>query len=453
MNSCRAKAAPAVTCHEIPEFRFLRGVLRTALLSASIFALLPALLVASPEGEEAKTESVLYSFCSMSNCADGSDPISNLISDANGHLYGTTAAGGNVGGACPSFGCGTVFEISRSGVATILYKFTGSPDGEGPSGRLIRDPAGNFYGTTQAGGNRGGSCASEGCGTVFELVKNGQTYTEKVLYAFAGDTDGAYPTFGLVRDADGDLYGTTPGQIPPDCASSAGGCGLVFEITPDGQEQVLYRFKGRGDGANPQSSLALDAHGNLYGTTAWGGRFRGVCRTFGCGTVFKLTPDGEEQVLYRFRGLADGRMPVGPVVLDAKGDLYGTTLTGGNSKNIYCDVQASGCGVVFEWTRSGGMAVLYTFTGYPVDGQNPRAGLVFDKPGNLFGTTSAGGPSNYGTVFELTPSGLETVLHSFRGNDGSSPRAPLLLDVHGNLYGTTLYGGAFGAGTLFKVVP
>ena len=454
MDSHRTNAAPAATCDEISAFRLLTPGLTTALRGALLFALLSGFLVISPERSQAQTESVLHSFCSMSNCADGSDPISNLIPDANGNLYGTTVAGGNVGGACPSFGCGTVFEISKLGVATILYKFSGSPGGEAPSGTLIRDSNGNFYGTTQVGGNSGGACPSDGCGTVFELVKNGQTYTEEVLYAFPGGTSGAFPSFGVVRDTVGNLYFTAPGQSPPNCASSAVGCGLVFKITPAGQEQVLYQFKGHGDGANPSASVVVDARGNLYGTTAWGGRFGGVCVIYGCGTVFKVTPAGKEQVLYRFKGLADGLMPMGSMVLDAKGGLYGTTLMGGNTKNIDCDIQASGCGVVFGWTKSGGMAVLYTFSGYPVDGQNPRAELIFDKQGNLFGTTSGGGPSNDGTVFKLTPTGVETVLHSFSGGaDGISPRASLLLDVHGNLYGTTLYGGAFGAGTLFKVVP
>jgi uncharacterized repeat protein (TIGR03803 family) len=432
----------------------LRRALTSARRGALMLALLPALMVASTEVARAQTERVIYSFCSASNCADGSDPVSNLISDASGNHYGTTTAGGNVGGLCPSFGCGALFEISKSGVGTVLYRFSGIPGGEAPSGNLVRDSDGNFYGTTQVGGNSSAPCPSDGCGTVFELVKNGGTYTEKVLYAFSGGTDGAYPTFGVVRDTDGNLYGTIAGVNPPVCASNALGCGLVFKVTPAGEEQVLYRFKGIGDGAYPQASVVLDAKGNLYGTAAWGGRFGGVCTTYGCGTVFKITPAGKEEVLYRFKGLTDGRMPMGSVVLDSKGTVYGTTWTGGDAKNIRCTIQASGCGVVFEWKPNVGMAVLYTFTGDPKDGQAPRAGLVLDTQGNLFGTTSGGGPYNDGTVFKVTPAGVETVLHSFHGGtDGLTPRASLLLDAAGNLYGTTLYGGAFGDGTLFKVIP
>jgi uncharacterized repeat protein (TIGR03803 family) len=416
-----------------------------------MFVFLSTLLVASTEKARAQKESVLYSFCSASNCADGAYPVSNLISDADGNLYGTTTAGG--GGVCASYGCGTVFEITRSGVETILYKFSGSPDGNGPSGTLVRDSNGNLYGTTQAGGNNGGSCPSEGCGTVFELFKTGETYAERVLYAFAGGTDGSDPS-GLVRDTDGNLYGTTPGGGAPDCASSAEGCGSVFKITFAGNEEVLYRFKGKGDGANPMASVVLDSQGNLYGTTGFGGRFGGICTSYGCGTVFKLTPTGREEVLYRFRGLADGRQPMAPLALDAEGNLYGTTLTGGDVSNIVCDIQADGCGVVFRWTPSGGMSVLYTFAGYPVDAQDPFAGLVLDDQGNLFGTTAGGGPSNDGTVFKVTPTGVETVLHNFKDRkNGFQPRTGLVLDTNGNLYGTTLYGGTFGAGTVFKVVP
>jgi len=401
----------------------------------------------------AQTEKVLYSFCSMASCADGSDPAGNLIADAAGNFYSTTAAGGIVGGVCQSFGCGTIFELTAAGTVKRLYSFTGNPDGNDPVGGLVRDSKGNLYGATASGGNIGGICGTYGCGTVFELVKTGATYTEKVLYAFTGGADGAIPGSGLVRDASGNLYGTTTAGGGSGC-SAGSGCGTVFEITAAGNEQVLYTFTGNADGATPSASLVLDGVGNLYGTTAYGGNFVGGCLTRGCGVVFKVTSAGQESVLYTFTGSTDGQWPMAPLIRDAKGNLYGTTLTGGDITNVFCDLDENGCGVVFEVTSKGVMKTLYAFTGYPADGQHSFSGLVRDKQGNLYGTTDWGGPSNDGTVFKVTPGGLETVLHSFvGGTDGLDSHSGLALDAKGNLYGTTLYGGSFGDGVLFKVTP
>jgi uncharacterized repeat protein (TIGR03803 family) len=402
----------------------------------------------------AQTESVLYSFCSLSDCADGSVPPGNLILDGTGNLYGTTASGGIVGGLCPSYGCGTVFEWTASGTLKILYSFSATPDGFNPRVGLVRDSKGDFYGTTAYGGNAGGVCGTSGCGTAFELVKTGATYTEKVLYAFNGGTDAAHPASGLVRDTSGNLYGTTPVGGGSGCTSGTG-CGTVFKITSAGNEEVLYSFTGNVDGATPSASLILDGAGNLYGTTTYGGNVGGECPSLGCGVVFKVTPTGEEVVLYRFKGGADGQSPMAPLVADGKGNLYGTTSTGGYLNNLWCKVQQHGCGVVFELTEKGVLRTLHTFKGYPKDGQHPIAGLVRDKLGNLYGTTDWGGQDlNGGTAFKVTPSGVETVLHSFiGGSDGQNPCGGLVLDAKGDLYGTALYGGAFGQGVLFRVIP
>jgi uncharacterized repeat protein (TIGR03803 family) len=391
----------------------------------------------------------------MSNCADGSDPLGNLILDGTGNLYGTTASGGMVGGPCQSFGCGTVFEWTASGTLKTLYNFSGPPDGEDPMDGLIRDSKGNLYGTTAYGGNTGGTCGTNGCGTVFELVKAGSAYTEKVLYAFKGGTDGAYPGSGLVRDAAGDLYGTTPRGGGSGCSSwSPPGCGTVFKLTSAGNEEVLYSFTGNADGGMPSASLILDGAGNLYGTTEDGGNFEGECADLGCGVVFEVTPAGQEVVLYSFKGGDDGESPMGPLVADGKGNLYGTTSTGGDVSNIRCTVQENGCGVVFELTEKGSLRTIYTFKGDPADGQLPIAGLVRDKQGNLYGTTDGGGPSDDGTVFKVTPSGIETMLHDFVGrSDGQDPHSSLALDAKGSLYGTAPDGGHFGQGVLFKVIP
>jgi len=441
IRSLRFPAHSFVHC-AIP---ILRGTLFCACSAAIFFAYSQVAL--------AQSERVLYSFCAKSNCADGSNPAGNLIPDGAGNFYGTTAAGGIVGGLCQSFGCGTIFELTASGTVRNLYKFSGGSDGDEPMGGLVRGSTGNVYGTTGYGGNTGGVCGTYGCGTVFELVKTGATITEKVLHTFTGGTDGANPGSGLVRDLNGNLYGTTLGGGGSGCSSGAG-CGTVFKITSAGNEEVLYSFTGNADGATPSASLILDAADNLYGTTAYGGNFGGGCSSLGCGVVFKVTPAGQEVVLYAFKGGADGQSPMAPLVRDGKGDLYGTSSTGGDVSNVNCSIGENGCGIVFKLTANGVLLTLYAFTGYPADGQHPLAGVIRDKQGGLYGTTDWGGPSNGGTVFKLTPSGVETVLHSFTGGtDGLNSHSGLVLDGKGNLYGAALYGGAFGQGVLFEVIP
>jgi uncharacterized repeat protein (TIGR03803 family) len=432
--------------------RFVNRVV-TILSGSLLWASLIGFVFAAMQMSWAQTEKVLYSFCALQNCADGANPAANLVSDETGDLYGTTAIGGIVGGLCESSGCGTVFERTASGKVKILHRFSGSPDGENPISGLIRDSEGNLYGTTALGGKSGRACGTYGCGTVFKLVKSGDTYTEKVVFAFAGGADGLLPSSGLVRDADGNLYGTTPQGGGSGCTSGSG-CGTVYKLTSVGDEEVIYRFTGGVDGATPSASLILDEQGYLYGTTAYGGNFGGPCTASGCGTVFEVEPSTKrEVVLYRFNG-ADGQIPMSPLIRDANGSLYGTTLTGGDVKNLSCDIQENGCGVVFELTRSGALVVRHSFTGYPADGQNPLAGLIRDEQGNLYGTTAWGGRSDVGTAFKVRPGGLETVLHSFiAGSDGSNPNGSLVLDSKGNLYGTALYGGAFGEGVLFEVIP
>src|SRR5271157_3231541 len=251
-----------------------------------------------------------------------------------------------------------------------------------------------------------------------------QTYTESVLHSFPGSPDGANPYAGLVRDAQGNLYGTTVN-------GGAQAKGTVFKVDATGNETVLYSFTGAGgDGANPEAGLVPDAQGNLYGTTYAGGASN-------AGTVFKVDTTGNETVLYSFTGAGgDGAGPTGLLVRDAQGNLYGTTVFGG----------ASGKGTVFKADATGNETVLYSFTGAGGDGANPEAGLVPDAQGNLYGTTDAGGASNAGTVFKVDTTGNETVLYSFTGagGDGAGPTGLLVRDAQGNLYGTTVFGGASG---------
>jgi len=355
---------------------------------------------------------VLYSF---GGSGDAANPYAGLI-NVNGMLYGTTAYGG-------ANGDGTVFSITPSGTETVLYSFKGgSGDGAYPFAGLI-NIKGTFYGTTSEGGANCGS--SGGCGTVFAITPAG---TETVLHSFGGSGDGNGPLAGLIK-VKGTLYGTTQ-------EGGANGDGIVFSITPSGTEAVLYSFKGgSGDGEFPLAGL-INVKGTLYGTTVYGGANDD-------GTVFSITPSGTETVLYSFKGgSGDGEYPYAGVI-NVKGALYGTTHRGG----------ANGDGTVFSTTPSGTETVLYSFKGGSGDGEYPYAGLINVK-GTLYGTTIEGGTNGVGTIFSTTPSGTETVLHSFGGSgDGEYPYYGGLINVKGKFYGTTYYGGANGDGTVFRLSP
>ena len=383
---------------------------------------------------DAQTYDILYTFTGQ---ADGGQPIGGLIADAEGNLYGTTCCGG-------AYGAGTVFMLDTAGNETVLYSFTGGADGDQPFASLIRDAEGNLYGTTYWGGVTSAACdGGPGCGVVFKLDPSGK---ETVLHAFTGSAgDGGSPYDGLVRDPNGNFFGTT--VFGGSSSACNGGCGTVFEITKAGKEKVLHSFNGGTDGVNPYAGLVRDREDNLYGTTTYGG-------SYGQGTVFKLDNTGRESVLYTFTGGADGGQPMlGYLLSDAKGNLYGTTVRGGASSCSYL------CGTVFELERSGKEKALYGFVGGS-DGANPITGLVGDAEGNLYGTTG-GGASGYGTVFKLDKAGNKTLLHTFTGTggDGASPYDVLLRGAKGNLYGTAADGGDsgcfenLGCGIVFMLIP
>jgi len=267
-----------------------------------------------------------------------------------------------------------------------------------------------------------------------------QTFT--VLHSFAGPpTDGAFSAAGLVMDAAGNLYGTTAFGGSGTCiALGMRGCGTVFKLDPSGNETVLHQFSG-GDGAIPAAGLLMDAAGNLYGTTVEGGG-AGFCGNFGCGTVFKLDPSGHETVLHGFTGGSDGGNPTGGLIMDSTGNLYGTAGFGGTF----------GAGVVFRVDTLGNERVLHNFTGG--DGREPSAALIMDAAGNLYTTAFRGGAADFGTVVKFDSSGNSMVLHVFTGgSDGGHPAAGLIIDSAGNLYGTTESGGTGGFGTVFKLDP
>ncbi|MHB8654648.1 MAG: choice-of-anchor tandem repeat GloVer-containing protein [Terriglobia bacterium] len=417
---------------------------------------------------KAQVETVLYSFAGPANGGSGADaaqPYAGLVRDSSGNLFGTTQFGGN-------YGRGTVFElVNSSGSYTerVLYNFRGgTDDGADPMGSLVLDSAGNLYGTTETGGASSIPGTGSGAGTVFELVNSSGTYTEQILHKFTGSPDGVFPLAGLVMDSSGNLYGTT--QVGGSIITNGYTFGTVFELVNSSgsyTEKVLYNFGATSnDGSQPFAGLVMDAAGNLYGTTKYGGGST-TCINVGCGTVFELVNSSgsyTETILHVFGStVADGAYPIGGLMMDAAGDLYGTTV-GGVSLSCY----ASGCGTVFEMVNSSGSYaenVLYRFVGpgtgggIGADGAGPFAGLLMDASGNLYGTTANGGAfGGWGTVFELVNSSgsyTEKVLYSFTGTygDGLYPYADLTMDPTGDIYGTTAMGGASGFGTVFEINP
>jgi uncharacterized repeat protein (TIGR03803 family) len=298
----------------------------------------------------------------------------------DGALYGTTNEGG-------SAGYGTVFklvEVNGTYREAFLYSFLGGNDGAFPSSSLVMDQAGNLYGTTSYGG--GTRCFSLGCGTVFKITATGQ---ETILYAFGNVPDGENPNAGLIEDSAGNLYGTTTG----------GGTysnGTVFMLNTSGQEAILHNFAGPPDGSGPFAGLFRDAAGNLFGTTAGGGD-----KPVAFGTVFEITSAGEETVLYSFYNWRDEGDPRGGVIEDDAGNLYGTTLSGADS-SYSCDFYGK-CGTVFELFPNGALITLYRFTNSG-DGALPEDSLILDASGNLYGTTRGDSRGiGCGSVFELTP--------------------------------------------------
>jgi uncharacterized repeat protein (TIGR03803 family) len=339
---------------------------------------------------------------------------------------------------------------AQEGAYALLHTFTNSPDGANP-GPLIGDAQGNLYGTTRGGGP---ACVGSilTCGTVFKVNSAGN---ETVLYTFKGDGDGAYPIAGLIRDAAGNLYGNTEGN------GAIGALSTVFKLDTHGNETVLHDFNGP-EGCCQDSPLALDAKGNIYGTSPYSGDYNcDVIIGLGCGSIYQLTPAGKIKDIHIFTG-TDGIKPEGGVVLDDQGNVYGTTLLGGN---LECFSpaggiqEAQGCGTVFKLDRSGALTVLHTFTGQ-ADGSSPL-GLIRDPGGNLYGIASYGGdlacypPDGCGTIFEVDANGNFSVLATVTPTLTPEPlfASHLFRDPRGNLYGAAQIGGANFSGFIFKIGP
>lgn len=412
-----------------------------------------------------QSEKIIYNFQDQ---GDGSQPAFNLIADLHGNLYGTTE--GDAGDPC-RIPCGTVFELSPPSMLgapwafSVLHGFTDGPDGGIPHGNLIFGPDGTLFGTTARGGVN--QYRARG-GVVFEMRRSlgvRAQWAEIPLYSFGRANDGFAPQGGVVRDDDGNLYGTT----------ALGGRyndGIVYEISPPKlgggpwKETILHEFAEGNDGDEPLASLAIDRHGNLYGTTEYGGA---GCD---CGIVFELSPPPKPRgpwaynVIHTFAG-TDGGNPQDQLVLDTDGRVYGTTLDGGAGSPI-------SEGTVFRlsppanheqlWSET----VLYNFPQHNLDAGYPAAGVIGDGDGNIYGTSSNGGLQLNGTVFRLSrpahgPTWSETILYNFNaiGGGATYPFASLIFGKGGLLYGTTQYGGngncvygsIKGCGTVFSIGP
>jgi len=445
----------------------------TAIARRSVLPMLAAALVL-PCAAGTATLTTLYSFTDLS---DGGFPEANLVISSNGSLFGTTASGGS--------GWGTVFQmIPSNGGATwtekTIYEFTGGADGANPIADLAMGNNNVLYGTTYSGG-------LYGYGTVFQVSPgSGGSWNQKVLYSFAGGSDGANPAAGITfYSKNGVLYGTTVN-------GGSANLGTVFELIPaktGWTEKVLHTFVGGVDGANPLADLALTSTGTLYGTASQGGQYvvtnqppncttTSPCTLQAWGVAFELTPMGggnfTETLLYTFTGGTDGGSPESSLVMGSSGAMYGTTFWGGANTGCPIGDFPQGCGTVYQllppaqgsttWTEK----VLYAFTGHSTDGSHPYGNLGISTSGELFGTTFSGGGTSdvcsadayfgCGTVFAVKPSKTGTWTKSnimaLPGSPGPGNPNGLALAKGGNMYGTSITGGNTGGfGTVFLMTP
>jgi uncharacterized repeat protein (TIGR03803 family) len=390
---------------------------------------------------------IVYAFNGKNKLTAGT----SLVRDKAGNVYGASTYGSVRN--CAQGPCGAIYKIDSKGKETTLYNFKGPPDGANPVAVML-DASGTIYGTTEGGGTSTLQYCGGGCGTVFKLTSSGK---ETVLHSFSKPPgDGILPRSGVIRDSNRTLYGTTY-MGGEHTAYGNPGEGTVYKIV-NGKESLLYDFTGGDDGGLPNAALLLSG-GVLYGTTVFGGSSNNrQCVTVfgpGCGTVFKVE-HGKETVLYTFNNQSDGGYTAASLIADKSGNLYGTASLGGDLNCQFSRGNPPGCGVVFKVTPSGEESVLYTFKG-KTDGAWPSAALVMDAADNLYGTTVLAGNLNCqggygcGTIFKLDTAGKFTVLHTFVGSDGRAPTT-LIQDGQGKFYGVAS-GGTYDYGVVYELTP
>jgi uncharacterized repeat protein (TIGR03803 family) len=387
--------------------------------SALITAFL--ILIAFSPSAFAQHYKVIHNFTNVGT--DGATPYGGVILDRKGSLYGATYLGGK-------FGSGSIYKMSPHGNSwkyTSMYSLHGLLDGAGPAFGTLANHNGALFGTTEGGGY---------AGTAFQVGPCPSVCNEAVMHSFGHGTDGNEPIGGVVFDQQGNLYGTT-------LLGGDSGNGTVFEIAASGVESVIYSFTGGLDAVNPAAGVTIDDQGNIYGTTSFGG-------AYGDGAIYKLTRLGStwnESVIYDFQGLDDGQNPVGGLVFDKSGNIYGGTFDGG----------VNGGGVVYElsptsegWT----FTTLYSFTGGYGGIYNK---LTFDGKGNLYGVLNGESANGLGSVFKLTPGTAGwtyTDLYDFSGGaNGAIPYCRIAVDANGNIFGTAVVGGTSNQGVVFEITP
>lgn len=397
--------------------------------AAMVLSLFAAVLLLGISATKASTTEVIYSFAGG---GDGEYADTEVAIDGAGILYGSTVLGGD-------FGSGTVWQLAPSGSSwthTVLYSFTSGADGGEPYKGVTVGPDGNLYGTAVTGGS--GSCEG-GCGVAYKVTNSGGTWTQTVIYAFAGGNDGSGPGGRVALDNQGNVYGMTP-------IGGAFGLGTIYQLHPDGTGnytfKVIHTFTGGTDGSSGSPGKIVLRNGHLFSVATTGG-------AFGSGTVFELRPtmvgEWDFKTLYSFGGQPDGVFPYGALLFDRSGKAYGTTYYGGvNGLGAVYQLAPKASG---EWNER----VLYSFASGG-DGNSPISNLNFDSAGNLYGTTSEGG-SGSGTIFELTRGRVESLPHVFQGPpDGASPYDGMS-NGGGSFYGATVHGGDTDDGSIYKFTP